>query len=192
MFADPRCSPRDAPWRAVVDRRFAGIGEAATEFRMLDLFPETAIVQMRVVEQLLWRADRTPGETALLRPMIDVLGRQAGDKARDQTVDDVRGVGGDHRLVLVFRVTEIAGHAVRIEHIGQFPDVFGIEPAADQGANVIAVTGSELGTRGRPGGMVTAGVSLQHLTAVDVIGDGRLRRQRARLMDRCVYTVSAT
>jgi hypothetical protein len=61
MLADPRRSPRDAPRRAVIDRRFAGIGEAATEFRMLDRFPETAIVQMRVIEQLLWRADRTPG-----------------------------------------------------------------------------------------------------------------------------------
>jgi hypothetical protein len=83
MLADPRRSTRDAPRRAVIDRRFARISEAATEFRMLDLLPKTAIMQMRVVEQFLWRADRTPGETALLRAMIDVLGRQAGNKARD-------------------------------------------------------------------------------------------------------------
>jgi hypothetical protein len=50
---------------------------------MLDLFPKTAIVQMRVVEQLLGCADRTPGKTALLRAVIDLLGRQAGDKAGD-------------------------------------------------------------------------------------------------------------
>ena len=55
MLADQRCSPGDAPRRAVIDRRFAGIDEAAAEFRMLDLFPETAIVQMRVVEQRLRR-----------------------------------------------------------------------------------------------------------------------------------------
>src|SRR5690242_10712347 len=83
MLADQWRSPRDAPRRDVIDCRFAGIGEAATEFRMLDLFPETAIVQMRVVEQLLWRTDRTPGETALLRAVIDLLGRQAGDKVGD-------------------------------------------------------------------------------------------------------------
>src|ERR1700757_2816193 len=98
MLADPRCSPRDAPRRDVIDRRFAGIGEAATEFRMLDLFPETAIVQMRVVEQLLWRTDRTPGEAALLRAVIHLLGRRLAIKVGDQAANDVRGVGGNHRL----------------------------------------------------------------------------------------------
>src|SRR5215469_10856668 len=83
MLADPRRSPGDSPWRAVIDRRFAGISEAAAEFRMLNLFPEAAIVQVWIVEQLLWRADRTPGETALLRAVIDLLGRQAGDKTGD-------------------------------------------------------------------------------------------------------------
>ena len=75
---------------------------------------------MRVVEQLLRRADRAPGEAAFLGAVIDLLGRQAGDKTGDQIVDDVRRVGGDDRLVLVFRVAEIAGHAVGVEQIGQF------------------------------------------------------------------------
>ena len=70
------------------------------------------------------------------------------------------GAGGDHRLILVFRVAEIAGHAVRVEQIGEFLDIFGIEPAANQGADVIAITGAELGTRARPGGVVTARVTL--------------------------------
>src|SRR5436190_11979183 len=119
---------------------------------------------MRVLEQLLRRADRTPGKAACLGTMIDLLGRQAGDKAGDQTIDDVRGVGVNDRLVLILRVAQVASHPVGVEQVSQFLYVFGIEAAADQRTNVIAVAGTELGARAGSRGVVAAGVSPQHLT----------------------------
>src|SRR5437763_4710282 len=113
---------------------------------------------MRVVEQLLRRADRTPGKAAFLGAMIDLLGRQAGDKAGDQTIDDVRGVGGNDRLVLIFRVAQVASHPVGVEQVSQILYVFGIEPAADERADIVAVAGTELGARAGSRGMVTTGV----------------------------------
>ena len=153
---------------------------------MLDSFPEAAVVQMRVVEQRLGRADGPPGEAALLRGVIHLLRRQAGDEIGDQLVDDMRGVGRDHRRVLIFRVLQIAGHPIAVQQVGQFPDVFRIEPTPDQRADIGAVPGAELGARRRAGSVMTARVPLQHLAAIDVIRDRRFGRQRARLMDRRV------
>src|SRR5438477_165660 len=50
VFADQRCPPGDPPGRTVIDRRLAWVGEAATELRVFHLLPETAIVQMGIVE----------------------------------------------------------------------------------------------------------------------------------------------
>src|SRR5437763_17207530 len=97
---------------------------------------------MRVVEQLLRRADRTPGKAAFLGAMIDLLGRQAGDKAGDQTIDDVRGVGRNDCLVLILRVAQVASQPVGVEQVSQFLSLFGIETSADRPANVIAVAGT--------------------------------------------------
>src|SRR5438552_7364974 len=146
---------------------------------------------MRVVEQLLRRADRAPGKAAFLGAVIDLLGGQAGDKAGDQTIDDVRGVGVNYRLVLILRVAQVASHPVGVEQVSQFLYVFGIEAAADQRANVIAVTGTELGARAGSRGMVTTGVTLQHLAAIDVVGDRRFRGQRAGLVDRRIDVLAA-
>src|SRR6266851_1243702 len=64
------------------------------------------------------------------------------------------------------------------------PDVSGVEPAPDQRADIAAVLGAELGARRRSGGMMATGLAPQHLSSVDVVGDCRLGRQRASLVDR--------
>ena len=56
---------------------------------MLDLLPEAPIVQVRVVEELLRRADRAPSKAAFLCAVVNLLGRQGGDKVGDEIVDDV-------------------------------------------------------------------------------------------------------
>src|SRR4051795_4101782 len=70
VLADQRRAPGDLPGRSAIDRGLAGIDEAAAEFGMLDGLPESAVVQMRVVEQRLGRTHRAPGEAALLRGVI--------------------------------------------------------------------------------------------------------------------------
>ena len=84
VLADQRRPPGDPPGRTVIDRRLARVDEAAAEFRVLHLLPETAIVQMRIVEQRLRGTHRPPGEAALLGGMVNLLGRQAGDEVRQR------------------------------------------------------------------------------------------------------------
>ena len=79
-------------------------------------------------EEILRRANRAPGEAALLGGVVDLLRRQAGDKVGDQIVNNVRRGRRDYRRVLVFGVPEIAGHAVAVEQVSQLPDISRIEP----------------------------------------------------------------
>ena len=153
---------------------------------MVHLFPEAAVTQMGIVEEVLRRAHRTPGEAAFLGGVIDFLRRQPGDEIRDHIIDDVRGVRRDDRRVLVFRVLQVAGHAVAVEQVCQFAKVFRVEPTRHQRADIAAVLGAELGARGRSGGMVATGLAAQHLSAIDVVGDRRLGCQCAGLVDRGV------
>src|SRR5262245_11474561 len=90
VFADQRRPSGDPPGRTVVDRSLTRVGEAAAELRVFHLLPETAIVQMTIVEQRLRRTHRSPGEAALLGGMVNLLGRQAGNEVRNEIVDDVR------------------------------------------------------------------------------------------------------
>ena len=85
MLADQRCPSGDPPGRAVVDRCFPRIDEAAAKFRMLHLLPETPIMQMGVFEQGFRRAHRPPGEATFLGGVVNLLRRQAGDKAGDRS-----------------------------------------------------------------------------------------------------------
>src|SRR6185369_3655102 len=71
VFADQRCAPGDAPGSTVIDRRLARVGEAAAELRVFHLLPETAIVQMGIVEQRLRGTHRPPREAALLGSMVN-------------------------------------------------------------------------------------------------------------------------
>src|SRR4029453_11943600 len=147
MLADQRWPPRDPPGRAVIDGRLAGIREAAAELRMLDLLPEASVVEVWVVEELLGSSHRAPGKPAFLRGVVNLLGRQTGDEAADEIVDDVRRIRGDDRRVLVFWVPEIARHAVAVQEVGQLSDVFRVEAAAYQRADIFAVLGTELSAR---------------------------------------------
>ena len=93
-------------------------------------------------------------------------------------------VRGNDRRVLVFGVPEIAGHPIGVQQVRQLADIFGVEPTCDQRADIIAILGAELGARCRVGGMMAARLALQHLSPVNVVGDCRLGRQRAGLVDR--------
>ena len=102
VLADQRRASGDLPGRAVVDRRLARVDEAAADLRVLYLFPETAVMQVEVVEERLGRTHRPPGEAAFLGGMVNLLRRQARDEVGDEVIDDVRRVRGDDRRVLVF------------------------------------------------------------------------------------------
>jgi hypothetical protein len=58
VLADQRGASGDPPGRAVIDRRLAGVDEAATELWVLDLLPEASVMQMAVVKEILRRANR--------------------------------------------------------------------------------------------------------------------------------------
>ena len=51
MLADQRCPSGDPPGGAIIDRCLARVDKAAAELRVLNLFPEAAIMQVGVVEQ---------------------------------------------------------------------------------------------------------------------------------------------
>ncbi len=112
VLADQRCPAGDPPGRAVVDRRLAWVDEAAAEFRMLHLLPETAIMQVGIVKQRFRGTHRPPGEAAFLGGVVHLLRRQTGDEVGEEIIDDVRCVCRNDRRVLVFGVLEIARHAV--------------------------------------------------------------------------------
>ncbi len=191
MLADQRRPSRDPPRRAVIDRRLARIDEAAAKLGMLHLLPETAIVQVSVLEQRLRGTHRAPGEAAFLRGVVDFLGRQAGNEAGDEIVDDVGRVRRDDRLVLVLGVLQIAGHAVAVQQFRQVLDEPGVQPASHQRADIDAVLGAELGARRGASRMMAARLTLQHLAAVNVVGDRRLGRQRTRLVYRRIDILPA-
>ncbi len=56
VLADEGSTPADTPGRTVINRRPTGVDEAAAEFRVLDFREEAAVVQMRIVDNLVYRA----------------------------------------------------------------------------------------------------------------------------------------
>src|SRR6516225_8863902 len=72
VLADQRCPSGDTPRRAVIDGRLTRVDKAAAELRVLDLFPETAIMQVGVVKKRLRRAHWRPGEAAFLGSVVDL------------------------------------------------------------------------------------------------------------------------
>ena len=50
MLADQWRPPGDPPRRAVIDGRLAWVDKVAAELGVLDLFPETAVMQVGVVK----------------------------------------------------------------------------------------------------------------------------------------------
>src|SRR5215470_366326 len=133
---------------------------------MIDRLPEATVGEMSVLSQVLGRTHSGPGEAALLRCMIDLLGRQAGDEIRHHLLDDVGCARLDHLLILVFRIVEIGGHAIGAEEGGQLLHVPGIEPTRDERVHVTAVFGTELRAWRRAWCMMTASVTFQSLAAV--------------------------
>jgi hypothetical protein len=87
---------------------------------VLHLFPEAAIMQVGVIEESLRGSHRAPGEAAFLGSVVDLLCRQAGNEIGDEIIDDVRCVRCNDCL---FRILEIAGHAVGVQQLCQVPDV---------------------------------------------------------------------
>ncbi len=121
---------------------------------MLHVLPETAIMQVGVVEELLRGAHCPPGEAAFLRSVVNLLCRQAGNEIGDEIIDDVRRVRRNDGGVLVLGVLQIARLAVAVQQVCQILDVSGVEPARHQRANVRAVLGTELGAGRRSGRMM--------------------------------------
>src|SRR6516162_498475 len=73
VLADQWCPSGDPPRRAVIDGRLTRVDEAAAELRVFDLFPETAIMQVGVIEKRLRSAHCRPGEAAFLCSVVDVF-----------------------------------------------------------------------------------------------------------------------
>src|SRR5215475_7371350 len=118
--------------------------ERAAELGMIDRLPKATVGEMSVLNQVLGCTHSGPGEAALLRCMIDLLGRQAGYEIRHHLVDDVRRARLDHLRILVFRIVEICGHAIGTEEGGQLLHVPRIEPTRDERVHVTAAFGAEL------------------------------------------------
>ena len=84
VLADQRRPPGDPPRRAVINGGFAWVDKAAAELRVLDLFPETTVLQVGVIKERLRGSHRSPGEAALLSSMVDLFRRQAGYEIGDE------------------------------------------------------------------------------------------------------------
>ena len=193
MLADQRRAAGDSPGRAVIDRGLTRVGDGCGRVR--DARPASrsrdhADGGHRASAS--GRADRAPGEAALLAGVVDFLGRQAGDEAGERLVDDMRCVRRDDRRVLVFRVLQIAGHAITIHQVRQIPDVPGVEAAGNQRSDINAILGPELRPWRRIGRMMAAGLSAQRLAAIDVVGDCGFGGQGTGLVDRCVDKLPAS
>src|SRR6266404_8884610 len=186
VLADQRCPSGDPPRGAVIDRGLAGVDKAAAELRVLHLFPETAIMQVDVVKELLRSTHRPPGKAASLGGMVNLLGRQAGNEVGDEIIDYVRCARRNDCRVLVFGVREITSHAVAAQQVCQLPDEFRVQPSRYQRTDVGAVLGAELGTGRRTGCMMATCLTSYHLAPVDVVGDCRLGGKGASLVDRRV------
>ena len=145
-----RRPPGDPPGRAVVDRRLPRIDEAPAEFRMLHLLPETAVMQMGIVQQRLRRAHRTPGEAALLGGVVNLLRRQAGDEVGEQIVDDVRCVRRDDRRDpgIWDPSDRPPCHSWSIRS-ARFLTFLGLSPPDISARHINAILGTELGARRR-------------------------------------------
>src|SRR5262245_8344060 len=111
---------------------------------MSDALTEGTVAELCDLNPVLGRTHSCPGEAALLRCMIDLLGRQAGYEIRHHLVDDVRRARLDHLRILVFRIVEICGHAIGTEEGGQLLHVPRIEPTRDERVHVTAVFAAEL------------------------------------------------
>src|SRR5690242_4585846 len=103
MLANQRRPPGKPPWRIAEDRRLAWIGEAATDLRMLDLFPKATIMQVRIIEQVFRSTHHAPGETAFLGGMIRFFRRQTGNEVGNHVVDNVRrALCYDSRILILW------------------------------------------------------------------------------------------
>ena len=74
VLAEKRRPTDDAPRTPRRDERAAGIEEVPPELRMMHRHPETARVQMRIVEVLVRRPHRRPGEPLRLPGTVDLVG----------------------------------------------------------------------------------------------------------------------
>src|SRR5215469_14669339 len=126
VLADQRGPFRNPPRRAVVNRRFARVDKAAAELWVFHLFPETAVMQMWVIEQRLRGTHRSPGKAAFLGGVINLLCRQASDKVGDQSIDDVRRVRRNDRRVLIFWIPEVSRMPLMSSRSASSPTYFGL------------------------------------------------------------------
>src|ERR1700722_8490109 len=150
----------------MINRCLSWIDEAATEFWVFHLLPKAAVMQMWVLEKHLRGSHRPPGEAPLLGSVVDLLCRPAGYKFGDEIIDYMRCIRRDDRLVLVFGVHQITGHAVAVQQLCQVFDEFRVQPTAHKRTDVPTVLGTELGTGCGTGSVMATCLSSQHLAAI--------------------------
>src|SRR6266704_4636492 len=113
VLADEGSTPADTPGRTVINRRPTGVDEAAAEFRVLDFREETAVVQMRIVDNLVYRAYAPPGEAVFLPSAPGIFLRHIRKKVL-QYLANVPQVRLNGRRVLILLVQQILRQPVLV------------------------------------------------------------------------------
>ena len=111
---------------------------------MLNIHPETSVVKMAIIQELVRGAYGAPVDASLLRPVICLFLCKAAYEFAHNLYDMVCLLL-DNRRVTVLLLQKVVGHSVAIHPLGQHAQLSGRNSKAHHKIDQLAVLAAELG-----------------------------------------------